>query len=77
MHRPSNNSAASEEGAKLMARLHWHLETSGETQAHAAKRIGVQPATLHRWLRDQMSPDRESRIRIRRFLNSTAIRPAQ
>jgi transcriptional regulator with XRE-family HTH domain len=69
-HRPSKDYVAIEEGAKLIARLHWHLEISGETQRSAAKRIGVPQATLHRWLFGRMSPDSESRVKIRKFLNS-------
>ena len=69
-HRAFKHSAASEEGAKLIARLHWYLEMSGETQRCAATRIGVPQATLHRWLFGRMSPDSESRVKIREFLNS-------
>jgi DNA-binding XRE family transcriptional regulator len=69
-NRPSRDYTASEEGAKLMARLRWYLATSGETQTQAAKAIGVSQATLHHWLVDQMSPDSERRVKIRRFLKS-------
>ena len=69
-NRPSRDYTASEEGAKLMARLRWYLATSGERQGRVAKAIGVSQATLHHWLLDQMSPDSESRVKIRRFLKS-------
>ena len=70
LHRPSRDSAANEDGAKLMARLRWYLATSGERQGRVAKAIGVSQATLHHWLLDQISPDSESRVKIRRFLKS-------
>ena len=70
LHRPSRDSAANEDGAKLMARLRWYLATSGERQGRVAKAIGVSQATLHHWLLDQVGPDSESRVKIRRFLKS-------
>ena len=69
-NRPSRDYTANEEGAKLMARLRWYLATSGEKQRIVAKAIGVSQATVHHWLLDQMSPDSESRVKIRRFLKS-------
>jgi hypothetical protein len=68
LNRPGSTS--NEEGAKLIARLRWYLATSDENQRRAAKAIGVSRATLHHWLLDQMSPDSESRVKIRRFLKS-------
>ena len=70
LHRPSRDSAANEDGARLIARLRWYLATSGERQGQVAKGIGVSRATLHLWLLDQMSPDSDSRVKIRRFLKS-------
>ena len=67
-NRASGDYAAKEECAKLIARLRWYLATSGETQRIVAKGIGVSQATLHHWLLDEMSPDSESRAKIRRFL---------
>jgi hypothetical protein len=68
--RPSRDYTANEEGAKLIARLRWYLATSGERKGRVAKAIGVSQATLHHWLLEQMSPDGESRVKIRRFLES-------
>ena len=68
--RPYRDYAAIEQSAKLIARLRWHLVTSGDTHRRTAKSIGVSQTTLHRWLLDQMSPDRESRVKIWRFLKS-------
>ena len=72
LNRPSWDYAGNEEGAKLIARLRWYLATSGETQRRVANGIGVSQATLHHWLLDQMSPDRESRVKLRRFLKSAS-----
>ena len=72
LHRRSGDYVANEEGAKLIARLRWYLATSGETKRRVAKRIGVSQATLHHWLLDQMSPDSESRVKIRKFLKSAS-----
>jgi hypothetical protein len=69
-NRPSRDYAANEEGAKLIARLRWYLATSGESKGQVAKAIGVSQAALHHWLLDQMSPDSDSRGKIRRFLKS-------
>ena len=69
-HQPVREYAANEEGGQLIARLRWYLATSGEKQGWVAKAIGVSQATLHHWLLDQMSPDSESRVKIRRFLKS-------
>ena len=69
-NQPSRDNTANEEGAKLIARLRWHLATSGEKQRIVAKGIGISQATLHHWLFDQMSPDGESRVKIGRFLKS-------
>ena len=69
-NRLSRDYAANEEGAKLIARLRWYLATSGERKGRVAKAIGVSQATLHHWLLDQISPDSESRVKIRRFLKS-------
>ena len=67
-NRPSRDYAANEEGAKLIARLRWYLATSDERQWRVAKAICVSQTTLHHWLLDQMSPDGQSRVKIRRFL---------
>jgi len=69
-NRFSRDYTSNEEGANLIARLRWYLATSGERQGRVAKAIGVSQATLHHWLLDQMSPDSESRVKIRRFLKS-------
>jgi hypothetical protein len=69
-NRASGDHAANEEGAKLIARLRWYLATSGERRSRAAKGIGVSQATLHHWLLNQVSPDSESRVKIRGFLKS-------
>ena len=69
-NRFSRDYAANEEGAKLIARLRWYLATSGKRKGRVAKAIGVSQATLHHWLLEQMSPDSESRVKIRRFLKS-------
>ena len=69
-NQPSRDYTANEEGAKLIARLRWYLATSGEKRGIVAKGIGVSQATLHHWLFDQMSPDSESRVKIRRLLKS-------
>jgi hypothetical protein len=68
--RLSKQYMAIDEGAKLIARLRWYLATSGETRGACSKKIGIHQATLHRWLFDQMSPDSESRVKIRRFLKN-------
>ena len=70
VHRSSRDYAANEEGATLIARLRWYLATSGERKGRVAKAIGVSQATLHHWLLDQISPDSESRVKIRRFLET-------
>ena len=69
-HRASKEYIAIDEGAKLIARLRWYLATSGERKGRVAKAIGVSQATLHHWLLDQISPDSESRVKIRRFLET-------
>ena len=69
-NRASGDYAANEEGAKLIARLRGYLATSGETQRRVTKAIGISQTTLHRWLLNQMSPDSESRVKIRGFLKS-------
>ena len=74
-HRPAREHAALEEAAKLIARLQWYIATSGDTPARAAKCIGVTRATLYLWLLGQRSPDSESRVKIRRFLDRSDIVP--
>ena len=69
-NRFSRDYTSNEEGANLIARLRWYLATSGERQGRVAKAIGVSQATLHHWLLNQVSPDSESRVKIRGFLKS-------
>jgi len=52
---------------ELIKALKLYLDETGETERAVASRIGIDRHTLHRWLSDLQSPQKEAKLALAAF----------